>query len=109
MPKMRIFYAVDNSPNPEFASLLWRANLRDSFVAMGHEVVDFDYDIAGTFRHLDFSQQQDRSFIEKNRPRLGAELVRQLRAAHAVKPVSLFFSYFYDACVEPAVIEEIKS
>ncbi|MGB8355036.1 MAG: glycosyltransferase [Chthoniobacteraceae bacterium] len=106
---MRIFYAVDSSPNPEFASLLWRANLRDSFVTMGHEVVEFDYDIAGTFRHLDFSRPQDRSFIEKNRPRLSMELVRQLRAAHAVKPVSLFFSYFYDACVEPAAIEEIKS
>jgi len=106
---MRIFYAVDNSPNPDFASLLWQANLRDSFVAMGHEVVEFDYDLDGTFGHLDFSQPQDRSFIEKNRPLLSAELVSQVRAAHAEGPVSLFFSYFYDACVEPAAIEEIKS
>ena len=106
---MRIFYASDNSPNPDFASRLWRANLHDSLVALGHEIVEFDYDLAETFRHLDPAQPAHRDFIEKNRPRLSGELVRQIRAAHARKPVALFFSYFYDACVEPAALDEIRS
>jgi hypothetical protein len=32
---MRIFYAADTTPNPEFASGVWRANLHDSLVALG--------------------------------------------------------------------------
>jgi len=106
---MRIFYAADNSPNPDFASRLWRANLHDSFIDMGHDIVEFDYDLAATFRHLDPALPDNSEFITKNRPLLGSKLVRQVRAAHATQPVDLFFSYFYDACVEPAAIDEIKS
>jgi spore maturation protein CgeB len=36
------------------------------------------------------------------------ELLRQVQAAHAEKPVDLFFSYFYDACVVPEAIQEIR-
>jgi spore maturation protein CgeB len=104
---MRIFYAADSSPNPDFASQLWRANLHDSLVAMGHEVVDFAYDLAATFRHLDPARSEAAAFIAQNRPRLGAALLEQIRAAHAAFPIRLFFSYFYDACVEPAVLDEI--
>jgi len=100
---MRIFYAADSSPNPDFASNLWRANLHDSLVELGHEIVEFDYDLAETFRHL-----EDDLFIVQNRPRLGESLLAQLRAAHAAKPLQMFFSYFYDACVEPAVIDAIR-
>ena len=49
---MRIFYAADSSPNPDFASQLWQANLRDSLISLGHEVIEFQYDLAATFRHL---------------------------------------------------------
>lgn len=97
---MRIFYAADSSPNPDFASNLWRANLYDSLVELGHEVVEFQYDLSETFRHL-----EDAEFIAQNRPRLGSELLAQIRAAQP----QLFFSYFYDACVEPSVLEEIRS
>jgi spore maturation protein CgeB len=37
------------------------------------------------------------------------ELLRQVKAAHATKPIDLFFSYLYDACVLPEAIDEIKS
>jgi spore maturation protein CgeB len=106
---MRIFYAADNTPNPDLPSNLWRANLRDSLAALGHEIVELEYDLAETFRHLDPARPEHAEFIAVNRPRLGAELLRQIRAAHAVKPIGLFFSYFYDACVEPAIIREIHS
>jgi spore maturation protein CgeB len=106
---MRIFYAADSSPNSEFASQLWRANLHDSLVALGHEIVEFRYDLAATFRHLDPARPEAAAFIAENRPRLGEALLAQVRAAHAAQPVQLFFSYFYDACVEPAVIDAIRA
>ncbi|MEP6668720.1 MAG: glycosyltransferase [Chthoniobacter sp.] len=106
---MRIFYAADSSPNPDFASQLWRANLHDSLVSLGHDVVEFRYDLAATFRHLDPARPEAAAFITDNRPRLGKALLAQIRAAHAEKPVQLFFSYFYDACVEPAVLDAIRA
>ena len=105
---MRIFYAADSSPNPDFSSQLWRVNLHDSLVSLGHDVVEFRYDLAATFRHLDPARPESAEFIAKNRPQLGAALLAQIRAAHAVSPVRVFFSYFYDACVEPAVIDSIR-
>ena len=42
------------------------------------------------------------------RDRVSKELLRQVRATHAVKPLDLFFSYFYDACVLPEAIDEIR-
>jgi spore maturation protein CgeB len=106
---MRIFYAVDSSPNPDFASRLWRVNLHDSLVALGHEVIEFRYDLAETFRHLDPARAESAAFIALNRPRLGEALLAQIRAAHAEQPLQVFFSYFYDACVEPAVIDAIRA
>ena len=81
----------------------------DSLVALEHEVIEFRYPLAETFRHLDPSRPEDAAFIAENRPRLGKELMTQIRSAHATGPIDLFFSYFYDACVDPAVLEEIRS
>jgi len=105
---MRIFYAADSSPNPDFASQLWRANLHDSLVSMGHEVIEFHYDMGETFWHLDPSRPESAAFIAENRPRLSAALLAQIHAAHAAGGIRVFFSYFYDACVEPAVIDAIR-
>ncbi len=106
---MRIFYAADSSPNPGFSSSLWRANLHDSLVALGHEIVEFRYDLRETFRHLDPAQPESAAFIARNRPILGTELLEQIRAAHSASAIQLFFSYFYDACVEPQVIDAIRA
>ena len=84
---MRIFYAADSSPNPNFTSQLWRVNLHDSLVALGHEVIEFRYDLAATFRHLDPSRAESAAFIAENRPRLGEALLAQIRAAHAEQPL----------------------
>jgi spore maturation protein CgeB len=106
---MRIFYAVANSPNSQFRSKLWRKNLRGSLVKLGHEIVDFEYDLDRTFQHLDPSDPVQREFIGRNRPRLSDALLSQVRKIHAKQPVDLFFSYFYNACVEPGVIRQIGS
>ncbi len=105
---MRIFYAADSSPNPDFASQLWRANLHDSLVSLGHDVVEFSYDLAATFRRLDPARPENAAFIKENRPQLSAALLAQIRAAHSASRVHVFFSYFYDACVEPAAIDAIR-
>ena len=105
---MRIFYAADNALNSLFQSNLWRNNLYLPLVDLGHDVVEFDYDLKETFAHVDMDDPWQRSFIQKNRPRVSEELLRQVRAAHAEKPVDLFFSYFYDACIDPSAIDEIQ-
>ncbi len=106
---MRIFYASGNSPNAAFESNLWRSNLYLPLMDLGHDVVEFNYDLTETLQFLDPSFPQHAEFISRNRPRVTDELLRQVRAAHAIKPLELFFSYFYDACIAPEAIDEIRA
>jgi len=108
---MRIFYASDTTPNGafKFKSNLWRNNLYLPLVDLGHEVIEFQGDLTETYKHLDTEDPNDRKFIDLNRPKLTQELLKQIKKAHTGKPIDLFFSYFYDACIIPEAIEEIKS
>ena len=105
---MKIFFASDTTPNGAIASNLWRSNLYEPLVDLGHDVVEFRYDLRETFRNVDPADPGQRAFIARNRPRLSRDLLQQIRAVHAARPVDLFFSYFYDACVLPEAVEEIK-
>ena len=53
--KMRIFYAANRTTNSNFKmqSNLWRDNLYSSLVDLGHEVIEFDYDLQETFKRVD--------------------------------------------------------
>jgi hypothetical protein len=108
---MRIFYASNSSANATglSGSLAWHYNLYLPLVDLGHEVVQFEYDMDPHFRNLDPSVPEERAFISARRPLLEEELLRQVRAAHREKPVDLFFSYFYSAIARPGVIREIGS
>jgi len=106
---MRIFYASDTTPNSHFESNLWRNNLYLPLIDLGHEVIEFDYDLRKTFQNLNPQDPIQKKFIKKNRPKVSCELLKQVKKAHKKKPVDLFFSYFFDACVLPETIEEIKS
>lgn len=106
---MRIFYASDTTPNTRFASNLWRDNLYTPLVELGHDVVEFDFDLRPVFLNLDPSVPEQARFIAKQRPRTSRELLRQIERAHARKPIDLFFSYFYDACVLPETIDAIRA
>jgi spore maturation protein CgeB len=106
---MRIFYAAGASPNPDVVSHGWRTNLYGSLAAMGHEVVEFDYDMSETLQHLDAARPEDAAFIATNRPRLTGALLDQLEREHRRVPFRLFFSYFYDACVEAGAIDRIRA
>jgi spore maturation protein CgeB len=105
---MRIFYAADKSPNSDFQSDLWRNNLYEPLVDLGHDVVEFDFDLSPTVKHCDPLIPAHKNFIEHNRPLVSQELLHQIKTAHTAKPIDLFFSYFYDACVLPEVIDEIR-
>lgn len=106
---MRIFYASDTTPNASFESNLWRNNLYLPLTDLGHDVVEFRYDLRETFQNLDSQSPITAAFVKKNRPKVTEELLRQIKSAHAEKPIYLFFSYFYDACVLPEAIDEIRS
>jgi len=106
---MRIFYASPTTPNAAFQSNLWRNNLYQPLVDLGHDVVEFQYDLRKTFQNLDLQDPRQEAFIDKNRPRVTEELLRQIKAVHTEKPIDLFFSYFYDACALPEAIDEIRS
>lgn len=106
---MRIFYASDTTPNADFESNLWRNNLYLPLVDMGHDVLEFQYNLRETFLHLNSDDPQQKAFIDQNRPRVTEELLRQIKLAHAARPIDLFFSYFYDACVLPEAIDEIRA
>jgi len=109
MKKLGIFYASDTTPNAMFQSNLWRNNLYLPLVDLGHDVVEFQYDLRQTFQNLNPADPKQKAFIAKNRPKVTNELLHQIKAAHAIKPVDLFFSYFTDACVLPEAIDEIKT
>src|SRR3954464_11661462 len=89
---LRIFYASDTTPNTWFANVrsnIWRNNLYLPLVDLGHEVVEFQYDLTQTFRNLDGNDPRQAAFIAKNRPAVTAALLEQVRAAHAVRPVDV--------------------
>jgi spore maturation protein CgeB len=106
---MRIFYAADSTPNPYFESNIWEDNLYLPLIDLKHEVLKFNYNLRDTFKYLNPSSPEHQKFISKNRPNLSKELLHQITQKHTEKPIDLFFSYFYDLCVLPETIDEIKS
>jgi spore maturation protein CgeB len=106
---MRIFYAAPNSPNGQVKSTLWRDNLRASLARLGHEIVDFEFDMDRTFQNLDPSDAVQNEFISRNRPKLSETLLSQMKKAHQERSIDLLFTYFYNACVKPGVIRQIGS
>ncbi len=95
---MRIFYTADG----------WHNHFPPALADMGHEVVEFQYAWGDTYQKLDPSQKLHAAHIAESRPKVSAELVRQITAAHREKPIDLFFSYFYDGIVLPEAIDAIK-
>ncbi|MFO1019588.1 MAG: glycosyltransferase [Planctomycetales bacterium] len=107
---MRIFVAVASSPNAEGLpqSRLWHENLVRPLIDLGHEVVEFDFDWSETMRHVNLADPVQMDYIRVHRPRFSEELWRQVLAAHANKPLDLFFSYLYSGNVLPETIRRIS-
>ena len=105
---MRIFYAAGASPNRALAeSQVWRANLWRALVGLGHEVVEFNYDLRPHYLHADLGRAENAVWAAEHRPALEATLLAQVRAAHAARPLDVFFSYFYSSFVSTKAIRAI--
>jgi hypothetical protein len=74
---------------------------------MGHDIVEFDFDLEPHYQHADPSLAGAGDFILADRPELEAALLQQVARAHEQKPLDVFFSYFYSAFARPDVIREI--
>ena len=72
---MRIFYAACNTPNPSFRSDLWRANLLLPLIDLGHDVVEFQYDLTEALHNVFPGIPEQKEYIEQNRPKLSEELI----------------------------------
>lgn len=110
MKPLRIFYASHHTPNPAVPdSRLWYNNLFLPLVALGNDLVPFEFDLSPCFRDLDAAYPEQKVLIQESQSRLEDALLRQIRAAHAKKPIDVFFSYFYSRCARPEAIKEIRS
>jgi hypothetical protein len=105
---MRIFYAVPQAATSVIDSKIWRHNFYDSLVSMGHDVVEFNYDLDRSFQSIDTSVAANQSFVAANRSRLSEELIRQVQDSHRQQPIDLFFAYLADALILPAAIRSIR-
>lgn len=100
---MRLFLAVPRSPNPAFTSDLWKGNLHDPLVDMGHDVVLWDEGSQPMF-DLDPGGAETAPL----RARFGERFLAAVEAAHAAGPIDLVLTYFSDSHVEPAAVDRVR-
>lgn len=100
---MRIFLALDRSPNPAFASDLWKDNLHDPLVAMGHDVVLWGEGIGKIF-DLD---PDDPGTVEP-RARFTERFLAAIEEANRTRRLDLVITYVSDSHLEPAAIDLVR-
>lgn len=110
---MRVFYAAGASPDAYHISEsnLWKNNLFDSLVEMGHEVIPFSEDVTWHFteyKNYETSPEERSEFL-KYKSELQSNLIKEIAAEHKEKKIDLFFSYFWSDVCEPRTVEQIKS
>jgi spore maturation protein CgeB len=100
---MRIFLALSRSPNPSFTSDIWKANLHDPLVAMGHDVVLWD---DGGLALFDLDPEADSTGAPRLRYTEG--FLRAVESAHRARPLDLVLTYLSSSHLEPAAIRQVK-
>ena len=100
---MRIFLTLPGSPNAALASSLWRANLHDPLVAMGHDVVAFEDGVQPLF-DLDPAAAATRA----PRGRFSERWRAALDAAAAERRVDLVVTYVSASHLEPVAVREAR-
>jgi hypothetical protein len=107
---MRIFHVAQTTPNeiglPD--SVLWRANLYDPLIDLGHDLVTFTDSWLGQGYCFDSNQSHRLAIIEPQRRRFSESLLNSVRHEHARNPIDLLFTYFSAAHVEPECIRDIR-
>ncbi|HEX3112049.1 MAG TPA: hypothetical protein VHU20_02165, partial [Candidatus Eisenbacteria bacterium] len=100
---MRIFLVLHRSPNPAFTSDLWKDNLHDPLVAMGHDVVLWGEGIAPLF-DLD----PDAPGTAEPRARFTERFLKAVEEAHRAAPLDLVITYVMDSHLEAAAIDRVR-
>ena len=100
---MRLFLAIPRSPNPSFTSDLWKGNLHDPLVDMGHDVVLWDEGSQPLF-DLD----PDAAATVPIRARFSGRFLEAVEAAHRSSPLDLVITYFCDSHLEPGAIDQVR-
>lgn len=100
---MRLFLAIPRSPNPAFTSDLWKGNLHDPLVAMGHDVVLWDEGAQALF-DLD----PDAAETGPVRARFSERFLAAVNAAHRERRLDLVFTYLSDSHLEPGAIADVR-
>lgn len=109
MRPLRIFYAAEPSPHRELQSNVWRNNLLLPLRELGHDVVEFEYDLQLVIANQNSKERDQAAYIASNRPKVTRALLQQLEQAHHQRPLDVFFSYFTDACITTEAIDYIRS
>jgi hypothetical protein len=99
---VRIFLVLDRSPNPSFASNLWKWNLHDPLVDLGHDVVLWD----GGIQPL-FDVDPKSAACVPLRAKFSADFLLAVADAHRARPLDLVLTYVSDSHLEPAAIEQV--
>jgi len=100
---VRIFLVLAASPNPTFASSLWRSNLHDPLVAMGHDVVLFEEGVLPLF-------DLDPALTSTAGPRgiFTQRFLDAVEAAHRAAPLDLVLTYVSDSHLEPDAVRRVR-
>jgi len=100
---VRIFLAIPRSPNPTFASDLWKANLHDPLVAMGHDTVLWD---GGTLPLFDLPPEAPETIPE--RARFSEEFLAAVGEANRAGRLDFVLTYVSDSHLEPAAVDRVR-
>jgi hypothetical protein len=100
---VRIFLAIPISPHPGIHSNLWKINLHDPLVEMGHEVVLWDEDLL-PYYDLD---PEDPATVPL-RDAFSERWLAAVETGHRERPFDLVLTYFSDGHVAPAAVERIR-
>ncbi len=100
---MRIFLVIPIGPHPGILSSIWKANLHDPLVEMGHEVVLWGEDLLPGY-DLD----PDAATTAPRRSAFSERLVAAVEASHRVRPFDLVLTYLSDGHVVPEAVERLR-
>lgn len=100
---MRIFLAIPRSPNPTFASDLWKANLHDPLVAMGHDTVLWD---GGTLPLFDLPPDAPETIPE--RARFSEAFLAAVKEANRAARLDFVLTYVSDSHLEPSTVDRVR-
>lgn len=106
---MRIFVAVRHAADPmQFFSELWASNFYPALRRLGHEIIESRTDLLPASRFMQVAQGFTTAELEV-RAKITQAIVDEIKVAHAVAPLDLVLTYFYNAHFDPAGFAEIRA